>query len=83
MPGTENRRAKVAVRLTPRAKIRLRAEADRQGTSMSSLIETLIPTPRYPVGECRYCKKLVRQPGQRHRHHELACALYADKGFRE
>ena len=80
--GSEKRQLEARIRLHPHTLARLKIEQERTGETYDQIILKTLPTTRYPVGTCRYCKRVIRAPSQKHLWHEPTCSLWAEKEFK-
>lgn len=78
--GSEKRQTTERIRLTPRAKRQLQRLAKKHGLAMSGIIEAILT---WYIGKCRNCKVVCLHPTERHRWHDPACVLYADRGLKD
>lgn len=69
-----------SIRVENHVHAKLLQESIRRGCTMSDLVDEMLPG--YRMAPCRYCKRNMRQPTQRHRWHWEECALFEDKDLR-
>lgn len=58
----------------------LQIESRRRNMTMSDIVREF--QPGHKVSPCRYCRRWMRQPTQKHRWHMEDCVLHQDSDYR-
>ena len=78
--GTDKRARECLVRISAEAKRRLKNFADERKVSMAEALDLLVPKVRKSdmEGECRYCRRWMKNPRGKHDAHLERCPLWAE-----